>query len=153
FAVVKASAAVAEAWRTMMGDQTGRYWPEVHYMRGPDAKIKPDRTTSPDCHSSRLIGSCLETRRIYGMELMSESPAWRAVGLRKESSNKALALLRGRPSMMANGELRPFAADHLLLKKKSLASQEENEWPTEGQTNPFTEPERTRIVSVHQKSQ
>jgi hypothetical protein len=87
------------------------------------------------------------------MELMSESPAWWAVGLRKESSNKALALLRGRPSMMANGELRPFAADHLLLKKKSLASQEENEWPTEGQTNPFTEPERTRIVSVHQKSQ
>jgi uncharacterized protein YegL len=34
-AVVKATAAVAEARRTMMGDQTGRYRPEVHYMRGP----------------------------------------------------------------------------------------------------------------------
>jgi len=38
FAVVKATAAVAEAWRTMMGDQTDRYRPEAHYMRGPGPK-------------------------------------------------------------------------------------------------------------------
>ena len=37
FAVVKTTAAVAEAWRTMMGDQTG-YRPEAHYMRGPGPK-------------------------------------------------------------------------------------------------------------------
>jgi hypothetical protein len=34
-----------------------------------------------------------------------------------------------------------------------LASQEENEWPREGHTNPFAQPERTGIVRVHQKSQ
>jgi hypothetical protein len=34
-----------------------------------------------------------------------------------------------------------------------LASQEENEWPSESHTNPFAQPERTWIVRVHQQSQ
>lgn len=34
-AVVKASTAVASAWRTTMGTPAGRYRPEAHYMRGP----------------------------------------------------------------------------------------------------------------------
>jgi hypothetical protein len=37
-AVVKASAAVAVAWRTTMANQAGRYRPEAHYMRGPGPK-------------------------------------------------------------------------------------------------------------------
>jgi hypothetical protein len=37
--------------------------------------------------------------------------------------------------------------------RASIASQEENEWPREGHTNPFAQPERTGIVRVHQKSQ
>jgi hypothetical protein len=34
-----------------------------------------------------------------------------------------------------------------------LASQEENEWPSESHTYPFAQPERTGIVRVHQQSQ
>jgi len=37
-AVVKASAAVADAWRTIMANQARRYRPEAHYMRGPGPK-------------------------------------------------------------------------------------------------------------------
>ena len=37
-AIVKANAAVANAWRTTMANQAARYWPEAHCMRGPDPK-------------------------------------------------------------------------------------------------------------------
>jgi hypothetical protein len=51
FAVVKASAAVARAWRTTMGTPADRYRPEAHYMRGPGpqwrAKHAPTSTISP----------------------------------------------------------------------------------------------------------
>jgi hypothetical protein len=38
FAVLKASGAVANAWRTTMADPADRYRPEAHYMRGPGPK-------------------------------------------------------------------------------------------------------------------
>ena len=38
FAALKASAVVANAWRTTMADSAGRYRPEAHYMRGPGPK-------------------------------------------------------------------------------------------------------------------
>jgi hypothetical protein len=38
FAALKASAVVANAWRTAMADSAGRYRPEAHYMRGPGPK-------------------------------------------------------------------------------------------------------------------
>jgi hypothetical protein len=38
FAVGKARTAAANAWRTAMADQSDRYWPEAHYMRGPGPK-------------------------------------------------------------------------------------------------------------------
>jgi hypothetical protein len=42
---------------------------------------------------------------------------------------------------------------YVLSGATLLASQEENEWPREDETNPFAQPERTGIVCVHQKSQ
>src|SRR5262245_60430610 len=42
-AVVKASAAVPDAWRTTMANQAGRYRPEAHYMRGPGPKWRARR--------------------------------------------------------------------------------------------------------------
>jgi hypothetical protein len=38
FAIVKARAAIARAWRSAMGDRADRYRPEAHYMRGPGPK-------------------------------------------------------------------------------------------------------------------
>jgi hypothetical protein len=38
FLVVRARAAVANAWQTAMADPTDRYRPEAHYMRGPGPK-------------------------------------------------------------------------------------------------------------------
>jgi hypothetical protein len=38
FAFLRASAAAASAWRTVMGDPVDRYRPEAHYMRGPGPK-------------------------------------------------------------------------------------------------------------------
>jgi len=35
FAVLKASAGVASAWRATVADRARRYRPEAHYMRGP----------------------------------------------------------------------------------------------------------------------
>ena len=56
FAVVKAAAAdVAKAWRTMMGDQTGRYRPEAHYMRGPGPKWRTKHAQASTGHELRLI--------------------------------------------------------------------------------------------------
>src|SRR5262245_3297571 len=37
-AVAKASAAVANAWRSATGNQASSYRPEAHYMRGPGPK-------------------------------------------------------------------------------------------------------------------
>ncbi len=37
-AVLQASAAVANVWRTTMADPACRYRPEAHYMRGPGPK-------------------------------------------------------------------------------------------------------------------
>ncbi len=37
-AVAKASAAVANAWRSATANQAGSYRPEAHYMRGPGPK-------------------------------------------------------------------------------------------------------------------
>jgi hypothetical protein len=37
-AIVKASAAVSNAWQAAIADQAGRYRPEAHYMRGPGPK-------------------------------------------------------------------------------------------------------------------
>jgi len=37
-AVLKASGAVADLWRSTMPDPAGRYRPEAHYMRGPGPK-------------------------------------------------------------------------------------------------------------------
>jgi hypothetical protein len=34
-AILKARAAMANTWWTLMGDQADRYRPEAHYMRGP----------------------------------------------------------------------------------------------------------------------
>jgi hypothetical protein len=34
-AIAKACTAVVNAWWTAMGDHSGRYRPEAHYMRGP----------------------------------------------------------------------------------------------------------------------
>jgi hypothetical protein len=38
FLVVRARAAVANAWQAAMADPTDRYRPEAHYMRGPGPK-------------------------------------------------------------------------------------------------------------------
>src|SRR5215475_14509394 len=47
-----------------------------------------------------------------------------------------------------------YKESRTLCKRAPLfASQEENEWPREDQTNPFAHPELTGIVRVHQKSQ
>jgi hypothetical protein len=37
-AIGKARATMTDAWWTAMGDQTDKYRPEVHYMRGPGPK-------------------------------------------------------------------------------------------------------------------
>jgi hypothetical protein len=38
FVVVRARAAVANAWQAAMADQADKYRPEAHYMRGPGPK-------------------------------------------------------------------------------------------------------------------
>ena len=49
FAVAKARSAVVSAWRSEMADQTGRYQPEAHYMRGPGPKwCAKHAQSSPD---------------------------------------------------------------------------------------------------------
>jgi hypothetical protein len=46
-----------------------------------------------------------------------------------------------------------FVCRQTIVTRPLLASQEENEWPREGHTNPFAQPERTGIVGVHQQGQ
>ena len=38
FAVLRASAGLASAWRATVADRADRYRPEAHYMRGPGPK-------------------------------------------------------------------------------------------------------------------
>jgi hypothetical protein len=55
FAVVKASAAVANAWRTTMEDQAGTYRPEAHYMRGPGPQWRAKNAQVAARHELRPI--------------------------------------------------------------------------------------------------
>src|SRR5258707_309122 len=54
FAVLKASAAVANVWRATI-DRAGRYRPEAHYMRGPGPKWRAKNAPVATPPTTRLI--------------------------------------------------------------------------------------------------
>jgi hypothetical protein len=63
FAVAKARRAVVNAWRSEMADQTGRYQPEAHYMRGPGPKWRAKHAqSSPDDGKTADFSSNCEFR-------------------------------------------------------------------------------------------
>ncbi len=56
FAVVKASAAVANAWRTTITiENPGKYRPEAHYMRGPGPQWRAKNAQVAARHELRPI--------------------------------------------------------------------------------------------------
>jgi hypothetical protein len=54
-AIVKANAAVVNAWRTTMANQVARYRPEAHYMRGPGPKWRAKHAQVSARHELGLI--------------------------------------------------------------------------------------------------
>jgi hypothetical protein len=70
-----------------------------------------------------------------------------------QSSSTSISDQLFRQRILGNPEHHFFIGYTSATARASIASQEENEWPREGHTNPFAQPERTGIVRVHQKSQ
>jgi hypothetical protein len=79
-----------------------------------------------------------------------------SVGVAQSSTSISDQLFRQRFVILGNPEHHLLGFSSVITSattRASIASQEENEWPREGHTNPFAQPERTGIVRVHQKSQ
>jgi hypothetical protein len=87
FAVLRASAAVANVWRATI-DPAGRYRPEAHYMRGPGPKWRAKHAQVATPHPMRLMHEQLLDGSVRGANCRRRckarrSPPPRSLGPRR----------------------------------------------------------------------
>ena len=87
FAVLRASAAVANVWRATI-DRAGRYRPEAHYMRGPGPKWRAKHAQVATPHPMRLMHEQLLDGSVRGANCRRRckarrSPPPRSLGPRR----------------------------------------------------------------------